>query len=365
MSTSSAGPVEVSIPRGQKNVLIFITVISTLAIFSTTFRLARRIRIKRLSWDDGWAVLASLVAIGHLVMSWVIWKLVENTKPASGESLEPQLEDLFAVGLNIATIWSSRISLSLSIVRILPPSRLRTLTIVFSVACFAVGSAILTYHLVVLYFLRARTQWPTQKRWMIAGPHVIADLLASLLLVAVPLYALRKMKSLPTEERRILLILFSSTLVVLALGCATMICAIVGSEIVLLCAAHIQAIIALLACNSLVLVTVLFTLLSRRRKPSRRTSAETPGEEPDDSEYNSGEYPIGLGGRIHCTRDHHTGRTTQSESQLTEVDGMQTFSYSLGSLLDRRDSEGLDLDIENDDGASSKMERDDREKHKP
>ncbi|KAK1224967.1 hypothetical protein PQX77_012116 [Marasmius sp. AFHP31] len=92
-------------------VLIIITVISTLAILSTTFRLARRIRIKRLSWDDGWAVLASLVAIGHLVMSWVTWRLVERnpTNAASGKSLEHQLEDLFAVGLNIATIWYARV----------------------------------------------------------------------------------------------------------------------------------------------------------------------------------------------------------------------------------------------------------------
>ena len=119
-------------------------------------------------------------------------------------------------------------------------------------------------------------------------------------------------------------------------------------------------------CNSLVIVTVLFRLVSRRNKS--RHGTDTEGEsvpnDGDNRDYNSGERAIGLSVQNrHRSRDHrHTARiSTVSESQLTDIGEMQTISYSLGSLLDRRGSEGLDL---GNDDASSKLEQDDEEKRK-
>ncbi|KAL0061171.1 hypothetical protein AAF712_011991 [Marasmius tenuissimus] len=51
--------------------------------------------------------------------------------------------------LGLGAIWSSRISLALSIARILPPCRLRTIAIGLSVGCFVAGIATLTVKLVV------------------------------------------------------------------------------------------------------------------------------------------------------------------------------------------------------------------------
>ena len=58
--------------------LAIITALHVLAVLSTIFRLARRIQIRRLSWDDAWAVLAALLGIGFIVTTWMIsWKLGE------------------------------------------------------------------------------------------------------------------------------------------------------------------------------------------------------------------------------------------------------------------------------------------------
>ncbi|KAL0067961.1 hypothetical protein AAF712_004863, partial [Marasmius tenuissimus] len=58
-------------PEASSLVFIFITVLHIFAILSTIFRLARRIRIKKLSWDDGWVVVATFLSMAFVVLDWV------------------------------------------------------------------------------------------------------------------------------------------------------------------------------------------------------------------------------------------------------------------------------------------------------
>ncbi|KAJ8088778.1 hypothetical protein PM082_014022 [Marasmius tenuissimus] len=339
-------------------------VIQIIAILSTIFRLARRIRIKRLSWDDGWVVVATFLSMAFVVLGWVSRALVINRLGKESMLKQPELglTEILVGALNFATIWASRISLSLSIYRILPAGRLKTAALTFSIGCFFVGSAIVSYHAVTLYSLRSDTQWPARKRWKVVGPQVTADILCSLFLVALPLYALSKMTSLPTSERRIILILFASTLLSLGAGCAEVAATAVanatglvyGANIqdILTEAVNVQAAVGLMVCNCLVIVTALLRLVSRRRTSDSHSGAEVTVEgqttQSDEQEYNSGEDPISLI-EIRSTAECMTTTAWLSpESQLTEFGETQTYSYIMGSL-----SEGSEERAERSNSAFS------------
>ncbi|KAL0065223.1 hypothetical protein AAF712_007734 [Marasmius tenuissimus] len=62
-------PAPLDVPENR----VFITCFHCVAILFTIFRLTRRTRIHRLSWDDGWAAFAALMIVGFLVVDWVKW----------------------------------------------------------------------------------------------------------------------------------------------------------------------------------------------------------------------------------------------------------------------------------------------------
>ncbi|KAJ8088799.1 hypothetical protein PM082_014045 [Marasmius tenuissimus] len=321
----------------QKEIFIFIGVLHMIAILSTIFRIARRVRIKRLSWDDAWAIVATVLSIIFVVLSWVCWALASKMQEKGSQLELRMILETLVTALTFAAIWASRISLSLSIFRILPTGRLRTAALAFSIGCFFVGSTIVTYQAVMLYSLRSETHRPAWKRWQVAGPQVIADILCSLFLVALPLYALSKMTSLPTSERRIILILFAGTLLSLGAGCGEVAAtAIPGNEIGLVYGANVQAAVGLMVCNCLVIVTALLRLVSRRRiLRSRHQDTEGRTLPPGEQEYNSGEDPISLGGTRDTAEHITTAARLSPESQLTEFGETQTYSYILRSLSRR------------------------------
>ena len=116
-----------------------------------------------------------------------------------------------------------------------------------------------------------------------------------------------------------------------------------------------------MVCNSLVVVTILYKVLSwsrfvkaiccwgRRRRTQTQTG--TAGSEDsagsnntkssaDELDYNTGERAIGLGGASiqHSTLTNLSSCLMESvaESQLTDIHGVQMCSYSLGAILEGR-----------------------------
>ncbi|KAJ8088781.1 hypothetical protein PM082_014026 [Marasmius tenuissimus] len=144
------------------------------------------------------------------------------------------------------------------------------------------------------------------------------------------------MASLPTSERRIILILFASTLLSLGAGCGEVAATTVANVIGLVYGANIQAAVGLIVCNCLVIVTALLRLVSRRRTSDSHSGAEVTVEgqatQSGEQDYNSGEDPISLVG----TRSAAGRRTTIARLspglQLTEFGETQTYSFHLGSL---------------------------------
>ena len=60
--------------------VVFITIIHSLAIILTILRLTRRIRIKLVSWDDWWVGLAAVMLAVYLGVLWQ-WKWISGKMP--------------------------------------------------------------------------------------------------------------------------------------------------------------------------------------------------------------------------------------------------------------------------------------------
>ncbi|KAL0576934.1 hypothetical protein V5O48_005041 [Marasmius crinis-equi] len=100
-----------------------------------------------------------------------------------------------------------------------------------------------------------------------------------------------------------------------------------------------------MVCNFIVVISALFRVLfrlGRKTSNSAPRAPRAPALDPDSSneseEYNSGEYTIGYAstGLSHGQTETYnltTFPTDTSASQLTELEGVRTQSYSLGSNL--------------------------------
>ncbi|KAE9406593.1 hypothetical protein BT96DRAFT_1051341 [Gymnopus androsaceus JB14] len=166
---------------------------------STTKNLARvwiRYRKQRLWWDDGWAILTMMVSI--LVDVSLIGEGSNPLIPVSPRVLAAQFW-LNMISFTLA-IWFARISLMLSIVRLIPP--LFTLRRVSEWAAIFFSLLTILVHYVI-------PSMPVGKK--IAISELITDLLADIAVVVLPICLLRNV-NLPKDKRRMLMVIFGASL---------------------------------------------------------------------------------------------------------------------------------------------------------
>ncbi|KAJ8088755.1 hypothetical protein PM082_013998 [Marasmius tenuissimus] len=180
---------------------------------------------------------------------------------------------------------------------------------------------------------------PKVQRWIFAGFHLIGGGIASIILVALPFYAFWNSSSLRVAERRLILVLFASTILNLGTVCARAAFTINrGNGRGLSYAINTQIAVSVIVCNSLVVITTLFRWLFWRK----RTTTEGASDEPDEEYYNSGERVIDLGrtrdathtqtwGLTLTTIDSSTHNVGESESRFTELEELQERTYALRS----------------------------------
>ncbi|KAK1236353.1 hypothetical protein PQX77_000386 [Marasmius sp. AFHP31] len=99
-------------------------------------------------------------------------------------------------------------------------------------------------------------------------------------------------------------------------------------------AQNIQLSISVMVCNFLVVITTLFRLIFRRKG-----SSDDSEEEEREVPVNTGEYAVGTTRHAHaCTTTTTPGLNStglaSAETQLTELDGIQIETFSLGSIPD-------------------------------
>ncbi|KAF9237772.1 hypothetical protein BU15DRAFT_75765 [Melanogaster broomeanus] len=212
-------------PETTFALLITATVFHALAVVLTSFRLWFRYHMRRLWWDDFWAALALISDIPCIPLMWLITAPLTNPylpEVPFGIPPEPQSVHVISFWISLlsytCSIWFARLSIVVSIVRIVPPNRSVQLAVYITSAMFVLmwGFMLAAKSVVCSmdkswYYDDIVIQCPMSE-WM-AISEVCTDSVSDVALVALPLYLLRRLK-LPSNQRIMILSVFSTSILV-------------------------------------------------------------------------------------------------------------------------------------------------------
>ncbi|KIJ62225.1 hypothetical protein HYDPIDRAFT_114696 [Hydnomerulius pinastri MD-312] len=250
-------------------------VLDGLALLLAPLRLWIRFRMKRLWWEDAWAAVAFVCGVMFLPAEWVYLQEPREGAPTATSMWIYMIVFTFVV-------WAVRISIILSIVRIIPPrERLRTwgllTVVVFLLLCVAFLVQKVKYCFSIYKAFVPAT--PTSKfscflPRQITIFEVAADVFADLIAVVLPLQMLRKIK-LPSKRRRLLRSLFSSSIAVSFVCAVRAMCQVIDAlESFIALIDAFQFAVCLTVCNLLVIVTYFYHVLGYTIDDSDSTTEE-------------------------------------------------------------------------------------------
>ncbi|KAL0573847.1 hypothetical protein V5O48_008111 [Marasmius crinis-equi] len=246
---------------------VVITVFHSFAILLTLYRLFHRVRIHRFSWDDWLAFLALLLMGFYAGSDWMRLKLVHSNDTNDPSEHARLLIILLTVNMSLSTaiIWCCRSSLALSIMRILPPGRRRIMSLVLAFTFFLVGSLLIIFGRTTCSASRGgeprMLKCDGGKALYIAT--AISDIISSILLVALPLHCLWRASNLAQNERRLIMILFTSTVLTLVACLVNAVYIAKRDAFGITYSAKLEASISLTVCNLVVVVTSLYRTFIR------------------------------------------------------------------------------------------------------
>lgn len=234
------------------------TVLPAIGSAVTAVRLSYRWHRRQLGWDDAWAFVALVPAAFLAVGVWF-----RCGEPGSRQFEQPSY--MRVVGYYMAamgftcTVWAVRLSLLTSIIRI-TPSMMRI--------------RVWAKHLVILFILfwsslvilkvatcEHDTSWKHQFHIRcplsrsIAIYEIIIDCIADVTLAVLPLRLLWQTTSLPRKQRRLLTLIFSSSLLITSAGIVHEIFVYRSMQDWITLMTQVEATTALIVCNLAVLVT--------------------------------------------------------------------------------------------------------------
>ncbi|KAJ8088825.1 hypothetical protein PM082_014071 [Marasmius tenuissimus] len=260
-------PSPFDIPSGRA----VITTFHSLAILLTIYRISHRIRIKRF-WGDDWLVSFALFVMGFYVASdWIRLSLRSNSSNEASEKSAILLK--VNMSLSHSIIWCCRASLALSITRILPPGRRRTMSLLLALTCLLLGFLYAILVQTVCSMTVTQTTVATKGARFIsckggstlAAAIATSDIVSGIFLVALPLHCIWKASDIAKTERRLILILFASTTITLIPSVARVVYSIHQSAFALTYTSKLEVATSLIVCNLVVVVTRLYQVIFRRR----------------------------------------------------------------------------------------------------
>ncbi|KAF9002142.1 hypothetical protein BDQ17DRAFT_550380 [Cyathus striatus] len=241
-----------------------VTIIHVIAIAAACLRIAYRYRSRRMWWDDYAAAPPVLAECLNII---VLWARVQHFSHVDGWDRDIKVHLTF---LNLAsmgaTVWWSRISMALAIMRITPEwSKSRTITLYVTCAFILNWIALLTTFAVMC---SQHTSWQYAKTdillckpaFMASAANMTTDIAGDIFLAALPLYRLWRLR-LPLAQRRLVRLVFSTSLIplmgaifLLALTYSEVING-PGSLIVWTMVVHIEGAISVIANHLTVLIS--------------------------------------------------------------------------------------------------------------
>ncbi|KDR81176.1 hypothetical protein GALMADRAFT_241731 [Galerina marginata CBS 339.88] len=251
-----------------------VTLLQAIAIASTVVRLAHRWRTDRMWWDDWTAFPPLFFDIMYVIILWLRVATIHSSRTKGEVFL---FSTIFNVFLFRSVVWLSRISLALGISRIFPPKH-RCRYFAFGLAALFLCAYIVNITTTALFHAGPpASACSTEDKectraavrvWIMNLITLTFDAFADVILVVTPPIMLWKVR-LPRNQRRLVLALFSSSILSFLASLAFVLVWMLNSHlgpngyfIMMLCA-HLQAFVCLLVCNLLV-VTMLFYRVFRR-----------------------------------------------------------------------------------------------------
>ncbi|KAJ7573770.1 hypothetical protein C8J56DRAFT_981516, partial [Mycena floridula] len=192
------------------------TVLHVFAILMTAFRIQHRIQIRKFWWDDFWALVSWILDI-------ILLALLFAQPAAYLKGIESQI---IAFGwlmplVYTLVVWTTKISISTSITRILAPStKTRKMSIVMTVSFFTILCGVLIGK---LWFCVKDSSWHNPPLLVGTCPpaasvmifQLATDVVSSVSLAVFPLLVLWHV-DLPHKERVLILTVFAASILLTA-----------------------------------------------------------------------------------------------------------------------------------------------------
>ncbi|KIJ90752.1 hypothetical protein K443DRAFT_657898 [Laccaria amethystina LaAM-08-1] len=262
----------------------FLTVLHSIALFSTIFRVVQRWSVSRLWWDDFLLLLPLGIDVMFLASLWTLYhrSFVLAFTLNNNDIIDSVW---FGTFLWLLIIWSCRTSLALSMTRLFPPghrSRQFSLT--------------LTFYFVVTFILCIVTlsvACRTGNKIIFHGESCIKagimttslDLSGDILLIFVPLITFWRVR-LPQTQRRLILITYSASFMTLIASisfCVSLYGSIIGNfnlgASIITMMAHIEATTSMIICNIVVITMFFYRIFRRGRDPEEVEESVEKSEE--------------------------------------------------------------------------------------
>ncbi|KIK80023.1 hypothetical protein PAXRUDRAFT_833778 [Paxillus rubicundulus Ve08.2h10] len=271
-------------PQLVSSLLIMVTVFHALAVILTSFRLWFRYHIRRLWWDDFWAALALICDFVCMVVGWPLTAPLDDpytsivSLPLPAQSRRTHIITFWLnLLLYTCAIWFARLSIVFSVLRIVPPSRSVSLAALGTGATFVIMWG---YILVAKAVACARNEsWYhtvvvqcSIPEW-VAISEVGTDAISDLMLVALPLCLLWRVK-LPSNQKIMILCVSSSSILVSVVSAVHTAYLIPEPSFIAGATGEIEGALSLVVCNLLVIVTFVYRVSRNGRDLTQDPSSK-------------------------------------------------------------------------------------------
>ncbi|KAH7922123.1 hypothetical protein BV22DRAFT_1095167 [Leucogyrophana mollusca] len=263
---------------------IVTSVLEGSAILLTLFRMWYRFSIRRFSWEDAWAAIAMLCAIACLVSYWVQLE-------APGRI---SIIAFWVYSLSFAcVVWAVRMSVLCSITRLIHPATTSRLISLSVTALFT----LLWGGIVVWKAVRcgSNRDWYHSSSRSCPMPRsndiyeLSTDVVSDTILVVLPLRMLWDVK-LPTKhQRRMILCIFSSSIIVSLTSLFRAIYRLTHKGSLTITTSNFEVALCLIVCNLLVVVTYLYRVF---RKSEDGDDSDSDTENSGNSESHPHTSPV-------------------------------------------------------------------------
>ncbi|KAF8625519.1 hypothetical protein AX17_006831 [Amanita inopinata Kibby_2008] len=239
-----------------------------LAISTTTFRLVHRCRKNQYCWDDLWAAFALILDLGFFSAVWI---RSSNGVPAIFASPKVRIARYWISALFLpCVVWTSRISIGLSVLRIVQISKARKRILTIAIFSFSLMWLAIVLHKIVV--CATDSSWHMNKSVQCHTGEVMgiftlcANLCADACLVIVPLQMFTVTR--PTtqlSDRRMVQTVFSLSAVSSAVSIIYALFSFMtkSSDQLKDLTYHIKGTITLMVCNMIVILPCLYRLFRK------------------------------------------------------------------------------------------------------